>query len=299
MIKKHFIILISAMVIISCNIEFPMSNDQNFDANVSSPKYDIGKGPKVVIDGSHNNFFTVTGLIQPLIDVLISDGYSVSISDKKFTEKSLSEIDIIVVATPMSRTYKNFFQKYKGAFKKRELEALKKWVEEGGSLLMFSEHFPFDKAIKPLLKTFDIEPSIGETIDFDYSEGGLIVFKNERLDSSNTIVSGKRTVHKICSYGGGALTGSNYTNILKLSENSKNITRKWAFTEGGPIGKGNSQGLAGDFGKGKVAAFGDANGFVAMVFDEGDGRKIKAGMNDPNYDWKNFVLNTFDWLSIP
>ena len=38
------------MIIVSCNIEFPMSNDQNFDANVSSPKYDIGKGPKVVID---------------------------------------------------------------------------------------------------------------------------------------------------------------------------------------------------------------------------------------------------------
>ena len=70
-----------------------MSNDQNFDSKVSSPKYDIGKGPKIIIDGSHHNFFTASGLIQPLIDVLNSDGYNVSINDKKFTEKSLSEID--------------------------------------------------------------------------------------------------------------------------------------------------------------------------------------------------------------
>gem|GEM_PF-6817205 len=37
----------------------------------------------------------------------------------------------------------------------------------------------------------------------------------------------------------------------------------------------------------------------AMVFNEGESRRFKAGMNDSNYDWKNFVLNTFDWLSIP
>jgi hypothetical protein len=33
------------------------------------------------------------------------------------------------------------------------------------------------------------------------------------------------------------------------------------------------------------------------VFDEGDGIITKAGMNDEKYDWRNFVLNTFDWLS--
>ena len=59
----------------------------------------------------------------------------------------------------MSRTYKNFIQSYKGAFKKKELRILKTWVEEGGYLLMFSEHFPFDEAIKPLLETFEIETS--------------------------------------------------------------------------------------------------------------------------------------------
>jgi hypothetical protein len=297
--KKIIFLLVSAMVVLSCNVELPMSNDQYFDSNIPIPKYDLGEGPSVVIDGSHHNFFTVTGLIQPLIDILISDGYRVSVSRQKFTEKTLSEIDIIVVATPMSRSYKNFVQSYKGAFKKRELKALKTWVKEGGSLLMFSEHFPFDSAIQPLLEAFDIEPSIGETIDRDNSEGGLILFENARLESSHPIVSGKREVNKVVSYGGGALTGSNYTNILKLSETSENIKRKWAFSERGPIGEGNSQGLAGMFGKGKIVAFGDANGFTAMVFDEGEGREFKAGMNDIDYDWRNFVLNTFDWLSIP
>ena len=257
------------------------------------------KRKQVLLEFDSNNFFTVKGLIQPLIDILISDGYRVSVSSTKHTEKTLSEFDIIVVATPMSRPYNFFFQSYNGAFKKRELKVINTWVKEGGSLLMFSEHFPFDSAIQPLLETFDIKPSIGETIDLANSERGLIVFENARLESSHPIVSGKREVTRVASYGGGALTGSNYTNILKLSETSENIGRKWAYTERGPIGKGNSQCLAGRFGKGKIVALGDANGFTAMVFDEGEGKWFKAGMNDSNYDWKNFVLNTFDWLSIP
>ncbi len=34
-----------------------------------------------------------------------------------------------------------------------------------------------------------------------------------------------------------------------------------------------------------------------MVFDNGDGTKDRVGMNSPAFDWHNFVLNTFDWLS--
>mgnify|MGYP007000136897 len=65
----------------------------------------------------------------------------------------------------------------------------------------------------------------------------------------------------------------------------------------GPEGRGNSQGLAGTYGSGKIAVFGDSNGFTAMVFNMQDGTKMYAGMNTEGYDWKNFVLNTFSWLT--
>jgi len=65
----------------------------------------------------------------------------------------------------------------------------------------------------------------------------------------------------------------------------------------GPVGRGNSQCLAGNVGQGKLVVFGDSNGFAAMVFDEDDGGTQAAGMNLPNYDWKQFVLNTLHWLS--
>ena len=61
------------------------------------------------------------------------------------------------------------------------------------------------------------------------------------------------------------------------------------------MGNGNSQGLAGFHGEGRVAAFGDSNGFAAMIFE---GNDSGVGMNDEAYDWRNLVLNTFDWLSL-
>ena len=173
---------------------------------------------------------------------------------------------------------------------------LESWVRDGGSLIVFSEHFPFDIAVSGL--QFGISTSVGVTIDHDFSNenAGEMVFERDRLEEGHPIVAGKRSVKKVASYGGSALRGVGYTNILKLSGHAMNVSRNWLGVEGGPVGSGNSQGLAGFHGDGRVAAFGDSNGFV-MIF-EVDGSEDFVGMNDEAYDWRNLVLNTFDWLSL-
>jgi len=164
--------------------------------------------------------------------------------------------------------------------------------------LAFSEHAPFDQAINPLLRKFDIVSSIGTTVDtinYESKYGpGMIKFENKNLNTNHPIVNGKYKVEKLVSFGGSALLGSKYENILKLDESSFNVKHSTGI---GPEGKGNSQGLAGMYGSGKIAAFGDSNGFTAMVFNMNDGTKMYAGMNTEGYDWKNFVLNTFRWLT--
>ena len=275
-----------------------MENDSNFVTQIENPSFPLGSGPKVTVDGGHNNFFVSTGLIKPLLDLLESDGYTVEIANKKIDQKTFFETDIFLVITPMSSHFAESADTFLEAFSKAELEILKRWVQAGGRLLVFSEHYPFDVAVSGLLETFGITTSIGVTIDkvFSGNSDGNIIFEADRLDASHPIVSGKRQVNKLASYGGSALKGSEYTNVLRLSKHSTNASRNWAGVDGGPIGSGNSQGLVGLFGKGRLAAFGDSNGFSAMVFLEGDLEEL-VGMNDKLYDWRNFVLNTFDWLS--
>ncbi len=101
-------------------------------------------------------------------------------------------------------------------------------------------------------------------------------------------------VTKLLTFGGSALTGKDYTNLLVLSETSENIMHSVGV---GLNGKGNSQGLAGEIGQGKVVALGDSNGFIAILFNEDDGSTQEAGMNLEEYDWKQFVLNTLHCLS--
>ena len=279
--------------------KWPMYNDTNVNLEVEDPSFEINDGPLIMFDSTHKNFFIQSHLIKPLVDLLINDGYRVAFLDKEFSKSSLSQASVLVVITalPFDFATENSAAD-KNTFSENELDELQNWVTDGGSLLAFSEHAPFDQAINPLLRKFDIESSIGTTVDtinYESKYGpGMIKFENKNLNTNHPIVNGKYKVEKLVSFGGSALLGSKYENILKLDESSFNVKHSTGI---GPEGKGNSQGLAGMYGSGKVAAFGDSNGFTAMVFNMDDGTKMYAGMNTEGYDWKNFVLNTFRWLT--
>ena len=276
-----------------------MYNDTNVNLEVEDPSFEINDGPLIMFDSTHKNFFIQSHLIKPLVDLLLNDGYRVSFLDKEFSKSSLSQANVLVVITalPFDFATENSAAD-KNTFSENELNELQNWVSNGGSLLAFSEHAPFDQAINPLLRKFDIESSIGTTVDtinYESKYGpGMIKFETKNLNTNHPIVNGKYKVEKLVSFGGSALLGSKYENILKLDESSFNVKHSTGI---GPEGKGNSQGLAGVYGSGKIAAFGDSNGFTAMVFNMEDGTKMYAGMNTEGYDWKNFVLNTFRWLT--
>ena len=298
-----------------------MSNDTEFNSDIEIPTYENGKGPKILIDGAHHNFFVQADFIKPFSDLAKADGYQTIVDSLKFTPEYLERFEIVMIITalPFDFTTKDEVTN-EITFSKEEINSLYKWVIKGGSLLVFSEHAPFDQAINPLLNQFGIESSIGRAIDsLNYNKKigntGWIEFthQNRGLKSNHPIIKGRteeERITRLMTFGGSALTGIEYTNLLELSETSENVIHS---TGVGPVGKGNSQALAGIVGKGKVVALGDSNGFSAMIFNvdafgdsnnytamtpnEGDSSKQAAGMNLKEYDWKQFVLNTLHWLS--
>jgi hypothetical protein len=282
-----------------------MSNDPEFNSEVKEPTYKKGKGPKILLDGAHHNFFIQWDFIKPFSDLAKADGYQTIVDSLKFTPDYLKRFDIVMIITalPFDFTTKTEVTD-EITISQDEINSLYDWVEKGGSLLVFSEHAPLDQAINPLLNRFGIESSVGTTIDsLNYNKEigrkGWIEFTKDNglLNIEHPIVKGRtpsNQVNRLLTFGGSGLNGKNYTNLLRLSESSENVVHS---TGVGPIGKGNSQALAGNVGKGKVVALGDSNGFTAMIFDGENGAKQKAGMNLKEYDWKQFVLNTLHWLS--
>lgn len=227
------------------------------------------------------------------------------VDDKPFTTDYLAQFDIVVIITALPFDFTTKVEvTTETTFTEQEIRTLYEWVDKGGSLLVFSEHAPFDQAINPLLSQFGIVSSVGTIADGkhhdkSFGRSGWIVYSRENglLNSEHPIIKGRNeseAVHKLLTFGGSSLTGEDYTNILKLSPSAKNLQHP---TGVGPIGMGNSQGLAGVIGKGRVVAFGDSNGFTAMRFKLENEASISAGMNTKGYDWKNMVLNTLHWLS--
>lgn len=285
--------------------EWPMSNDPAFDVTVQQPAYTASQGPRILLDGGHHNFFIQWGFIKPFADLAEADGYQPIIDDQTFTLEYLEKFDIVMIITALPFDFGTKTEvTTETTFTIAEIEALYDWVKAGGSLLVFSEHAPLDQAINPLLQRFGISSSVGTVVDtehYDQTLGrpGWIVFSRENalLNEEHPITNGRNeseAIDSVVTFGGSSLTGNGYTNLLRLSSSAENREHP---TGVGPIGMGNSQALVGSVGAGRIAAFGDSNGFTAMIFKLADEEPQPAGMNTANHDWKQFVLNVLHWLS--
>ena len=300
------ILLPAFLLLISICSFGQMLNDSPFNASISNPKYKKQKGPKILIDAGHHNFIVEMGLIKPFVDLSTNDGYQPKIDSGVFTSAYLANYEIVFIPPAMPFRFASKREvTTEITFTPDELAALKDWVNKGGSLMMLSEHAPIDKSMTPLFNTFGIQLSIGAVVDsVNYDKSikfpnaeTLLLFNssNGLLNRTHPIIKGNNPnelVQNIVTYTGSALSGEGYTTIVKLSPSAK--IRKWNASQ--PSGGGDSQCLAGNFGKGKVFALGDCNGFTAMYVNTG-GTKFSAGMQVDAYDWRQFVLNTLHWMS--
>ena len=301
----RFLFLFTFLLISSMNFG-QMLNDSPFNASISNPKYKKQKGPNILIDAGHHNFIVEMGLIKPFMELSTNDGYRPKIDSGVFTPAYLADYQMLLITPALPFKFGSKREvTTEITFTPDELSALKDWVTKGGSLIMLSEHAPIDKSMTPLLNTFGIQSSIGAVVDsvnYDTTiklpnAETMLLFNNSNglLNNYHPITKGNNSnelVKNIETYTGCALTGNGYTNIFKLSPTAK--IRKWSGSQ--PSGGGDSQCLAGIFGKGKVVALGDCNGFTAMYVSSG-GKKFSAGMQVEEYDWRQFVLNSLHWLS--
>jgi len=300
-------LILSAFLLLMSSVSIAqMLNDSPFNASVSNPRYAKGKGPAVLIDAGHHNFIVEMGLIKPFVDLSNFDGYKPKIDSGVFTTAYLAKYQIVVITPAMPFKFGSKKEvTTEITYTTDELNALHEWVSNGGRLLMFSEHAPIDKSVTPLFNKFGIQLSIGivsDSLNCDTTKKisgyeTLLKFtsKNGLLNREHPITKGElvnERINNIVTYGGSGLTGPGYTNIFKLAPTAS--IKKWSGSF--PVGGADSQCLAGSFGKGKVVALGDCNGFTAMYINTG-GKKFSAGMQVEQYDWKQFVLNTLHWLS--
>lgn len=305
--------LLTAVLIVatffSCDAKRQVADD-NFDTSVAQPAF-VNQHPKVLFDEAHKNIHTPGGLYKPFADLIRNDGYEVVSNEAPFTTASLNGYNILVIANALGPNDSND----SSAFALEECEAVRSWVEMGGALLLITDHAPTGSAAQRLAQQFGVEMSKGfseDSLNYDTTTDDFsqLVFSIENgLLSQHPITVGRdpsEQVKNVMTFTGQSLKGPDNSSFLTLGASARNrpasiqVERSGGdvrviITYGDPEpANGYSQGIAFDFGKGRVVMLAEA----AMLTAQLDGRtKQPFGMNVQGIDNRQLALNIMHWLS--
>jgi hypothetical protein len=273
--------------------------DPEFNTSVENPAYKR-EGPRVMFDEAHENFHTTEGRYKPFVDLLLNDGYRVIRNRQPFAKTTLSSYKILVIANALGAEEDDDEGADKSAFTDEEIQAVQEWVKGGGALLLIADHAPFGGAAAELAKAFGVEMSKGYTFDSQNSVAGsptqLIFSRENKLLANHPITEGrgeKERLNSLRSFTGQSLKGPEGSSaILLLSEGATD--RPTFDSETSVSAAGRAQAIALKFGKGRVLVQGEAAMLSAQI---SGADKRPMGMNVPDNDDRQYVLNVLHWLS--
>lgn len=291
------------------SVQQPKQQEANleFNSRVAGPAY-TKQHPKVFFDEAHNNTDTSNGRYQPFAELITSDGYTVIPNREKFSKARLKDYEVLVIVNATGPQE----QRAASAFTEEECDAVRDWVSSGGALLLISDHPPYSAAAAELSKRFDVDFTNGFTIDrFKYNKESedqteLVFDRGDGLLGDHAITRGRYTserINRVITFSGTSVKGpKGSVAFLKLADTALDILppdRKQTSPEEAPpdhkevSAAGRAQGVALEFGKGRVVVLSEAAALTAQVASRG----FRFGMNVPGIDNRQLALNIMHWLS--
>jgi hypothetical protein len=272
---------------------------------VASPAYS-STHPRVVVDEAHHNASTagIAGRYRPFARLLEADGYDVRNGKVEFSPGSLEGVHVLVIVNASGAPKPNILginlpvrtdkERDEPAFTAGEIEAVRSWVDSGGSLLLIADHAPFGAACEAMAAGFGVRMYKGFVeVPGEQSDPLLFTAENGRL-GDHPIIGGdspETAVRRVATFTGQSLDGPPDSSILlRLPETAVEYVPGGEALEPRPAG--GAQGVAFDWGLGRVVVLGEAAMLTAQV-SSGD----RFGMNSPGNDNRQLALNIMHWLS--
>ncbi len=279
--------------------------DTEFSYANTSPAWPAGAGPQILLSTKESSFVE-RGSLDPMAKLAESDGFKVARMDGPLTGPVDGQI--LVIANPFLESFKQFpAMTPPSAFSPEEIEAVRNWVEQGGSLLLLADHAPMGGGSSDLARAFGFEFLNGHTAQTDAADAGdrrvTITFTPDNGLASDSPVTdgstGRAKITRFEAFGGQSFIPPGGSRpLLTIPEGWSAIFtyRLEAELATAPRidASGMSQGATLEYGKGRVAVFAEAGGFSAQVID---GTR-KFGFNTPEgADNPEFILATLRWLA--
>jgi hypothetical protein len=263
--------------------------DPDFDVSVAHPAF-TAKHPAVLFDEAHQNFHTATGRYKVFADLITNDGCRVTPNHDSLTPELLGKYDLFITANAPAKSESN-----PSAFTKEECDAVENWVQNGGSLLIITDHEPFGSGSQELGKRFGVDMSLLVTVDpQNETKDGLLFSREKHQLGDHPILEGRNPaerINRVLTFTGQSLKGPpGSVQLLKFSDTAMDVARKKKVSAAG-----RAQGIAFVHGKGRVVVMGEAGELSAQIY--GADPVGKMGMNVPGCDNRQFALNIVRWLA--
>jgi len=307
------LVLVAAIVCVAAVLLLFLGNafflaqraDYGWDPEISAPEF-IAKHPRILIDEAHHNASTagIAGRYWPFARLLRADGYAVGRNKNAFTRARLDGVQVLVIANAsgapkpqvfgMNLPHRTDKKRSEPAFTTAEIEAIRSWVEQGGSILLIADHAPFGEAAAGLSTALGVTMHKGFVeVPDESSDPLLFSLDNGRL-GDHPIIQGDKpgtAIQRVMTYTGQSLDGPvEATVLLRLPGTAVEAVPEADTLTARPAGP--AQGLAFERGKGRVVVLGEGAMVTAQV-----NRRVPYGMNTPDNDNRQFVLNVMHWLS--
>jgi hypothetical protein len=277
--------------------------DNDFDVSVATPAY-TSNPPRVLFDEAHR----MDGKYAPFAKLIMNDGYVMSHYQGTFTRDGLQNGDVLVIVNASGGTNPQIFginlpflrkgERAAPAFTDAEIQTVVEWVREGGSLLLIADHYPFGSAAASMAAAF------GVTMHGGFAEmpnqypnqddpGSIEFARGSGMLLDNAITNGRTLPERVIivrSFTGQSLDGPPEAFVmLRFPVGAKEfVPPPPNFTE---QPAGDAQGLALEFGEGRVVVMGEAGMLTAQI----EGGK-PFGMNVAKEN-RLLALNIMHWLS--
>lgn len=278
--------------------------DLTFEPSIPEPAYAEGAGPVVQIDEAHSNYHTADGRYAPFAKLLRRDGYVVRGLAEPATAETLVRGDVYVIANAISASdVKRWKLPTEPAFTPSEVEAIRTWVENGGSLFLIADHMPMPGAAESLAGAFGVWFYNGFL--FDAEGKGQIDYTRETGLADHPITRGRdasERIDHIRVFTGQAFRADPDAEPLLTVPSGSRVhlpIEAWRFEPDTPSipADGLLQGAVLRVGRGRVAFFGEAAMFSAQEQIRKKERRV-MGMNHPEAEQNpQFLLNVLHWLS--
>ncbi len=278
--------------------------DPNFNTKIERPAY-TKQRPKVMFDEAHFNVHTTITGYKAFAEMMKNDGYQVTPNKDMFNRKTLKGFQVLVIANALGATDPDNPDSARPAFTDEECDAVRDWVRAGGALLLITDHEPASSAAENLATRFEIGTSKNFAVDksnyFTKTAwaGNLVFSRDKGLLAEHPIINGRNAaerINQVLTLGGQSLKGpTNSVALLRLSDTAKTLIAFPARQV--EISAANrAQGVALNYGKGRVVMTGEAAMLSVQILKEGQ-QSYPFGMNVPGFDNRQLALNIMHWLS--